>query len=230
MSARLEFPLAQGWTKGLVVAFEDAASSHALALSDFAHVEQVHGRDILELRHNDRPQRAPLAKADGLSASGDEFKHSGARLLVKSSDCVPLIFVDLESERVAAVHAGWRGIASGIHLRLFEDGRLSPKRTWVWIGPSLSGESFEVGEDLRLQFPRHKSRADIFTPRPNGKFSFHVWSLLQEDFRSIGVELVYNVEVDTLSTPAFGSYRRSRTEGLPKAPQQNYSWVGFPTL
>src|SRR3982751_1941861 len=50
-----------------------------------------------------------VGEGDGLVLS-----HPGHLIGVRTADCVPLLIVDVESRRIAAVHAGWRGTASAI--------------------------------------------------------------------------------------------------------------------
>lgn len=233
---RIEIPLAQGWARGLTLAFEDAASSAELDLESCFHLKQVHGRDVVEAsprRFADsravRGAEPALPVGDGLIAQGDEWKNGGAPLVVKTADCTPLIYVDAKSESVVAIHAGWRGLAAGIHRFPIESRRFDPRSTWVFVGPCLQGESFEVGADLWSQFPKHAANPEIFRARAGqtDRKTFDVIAFLKMEFQAQGIDLVYDVGVDTLTDPAFASYRRARQSGLEKAEARNLSWVGF---
>jgi len=62
---------------------------------------------------------------------------------VKTADCVPVVLTDFR--RVAVVHAGWRGIVSGIlenTLKIFD------KVEFAYIAPSIRKCCYEVGEDF----------------------------------------------------------------------------------
>lgn len=228
MSDRIEIPLAQGWARGLVVAFETEESSKALDLSQFFHVSQVHGAAIHTVAFGDKDKTTALAEADGLLASGDELKKNFRPLLIKTADCIPLIFVDAQSKKIAAVHAGWRGLKAGIHRLLFLKGELNPKTTWAWVGPCLNGSSFEVGADVWSNFcPTLKNPEEIFTSHTKdpAKRYFQSWRFIEQELKGLGVELVYNVEVDTLTKLEFASYRRNKMGEAKTA--RNFSWVGF---
>ena len=231
MSDVLEFPLAQGWSLGLTCKFETVESSKSFAIDDHFHVDQVHGKEIYPVTASDMGRRGPLAKADGLYAQGDWFRECGQKLVVKTADCAPLLYIDALSQSVAAVHAGWRGLQKGIHRVPFERRWFDPKSTWVWLGPCLSGKTFEVGNDMWKQFPsRVQSDTQVFEPHAvSNKRYFSTWKYLEKEFASIGVPLLYNVEVDTFLDRDFASYRRARSEGLEKAKDRNLSWVGFGT-
>lgn len=229
--SRIEFDLAQGWSKNLQIVFEDKESSRDVDLSGgaFLSLKQVHGKRIVEV--DDALLRAagsgPVAEADGFIARGELFKSSRKKLVIRTADCVPLIMVDAKSEAVVALHAGWRGLQQGIHLLPFANKWLDPKSTWTWIGPSLNGENFDVRADMWSQFKEQNDR-DIFVPGPDpSQRRFFPWRLIEADFKKIGVELVYNVESNTLANPEWASYRRATLAGLLKSPDFNLSWVGF---
>jgi len=225
ISRRLEFDLGQGWARGISLVFATEAESARIDRTSTLRVEQFHSRLVLDVdlsANRDSLQ----GKADGLIAGGQAFKDSRRVLMVKSADCAPLIYIDRESQAVAAIHAGWRGLAQGVHLVPFERG-FDPRSTWVWIGPCLNGESFEVGDDMRAHFPADKNDTKFFAPgKASDKRYFHAWKFLERDFARAGVELVYNVEVDTFLDPDFASYRRGLREGR-QLTQHNYSWVGW---
>jgi copper oxidase (laccase) domain-containing protein len=167
-------------------------------------------------------------EADGLVAEGDWFREAKTAMVVATADCCPLIYVDRLKQSVAIVHAGWRGLQKGIHLKPFESGHFDPISTWIWLGPSLNGESFEVGQDMVGQFlPAQQKNSQIFAPHPSAsdKRLFSPWRLLEADFQKLSVELFYNVEVDTLHSASFASYRR--VKGDKSKLQSNLAWVGF---
>jgi len=237
--AGLEFDLGQKWAKGLRIKFLDSIESKEFRNSEeFSKSympHQVHGKKLLNWSST-MPTSAtqPQTEADGFIARGEAFSASKKKLVVRSADCAPLIYVDRESECVASIHAGWRGLSLGIHKVPFDEG-FNPKTTWVWCGPCLNGENFEVGEDMWSQFPKDiQKNQSIFadrsssgkTPNPGKKF-FYTWNFLESEFKKMGVELFYNVEIDTFSDESYNSYRRwKKMNGTPPLPH-NYSWVGF---
>jgi YfiH family protein len=229
--AHLEFPLAQGWSKGLHIGFEDAETSQLLNLDRCFHVEQVHGKEIYQVSPSDLKRVGPLAKADGLFVQGDWFKVCPRPVVIKTADCVPLFLIDRQSESVCALHAGWRGLQQGIHRLPFERGWMDPKFTWAWMGPCLNGQNFEVGEDMWKSFPLDQQRnSNIFKTHLNPeKRYFETWEFVTMEFQKLGVDLVYNVEVDTFEDPSFASYRRARKSGQEKSETRNLSWAAFAT-
>jgi YfiH family protein len=84
----------------------------------------------------------PWPEADGLVSDA-----GGQSLWVCGADCTPALIADPVSGRVAACHAGWRGVAGGILLRAMEQLELAGCRRvdlLVALGPAVSGERYQV--------------------------------------------------------------------------------------
>jgi purine-nucleoside/S-methyl-5'-thioadenosine phosphorylase / adenosine deaminase len=117
------------------------------AARPLAQVEQVHGKDVVEL-----PLAREAAQADGLVAAGGD-----AILSVKAADCAPVWFADMASDRFALVHAGWRGVGAGV-IAAATDALVSfgtkPEDLAVAIGPHLRPCCFEVGPEVAQGFAR----------------------------------------------------------------------------
>ena len=75
---------------------------------------------------------------------------------VYSADCVPILVADTRLKVVAAIHAGWRGTVGGITRdtveRMTADCGCRPEDLQAVIGPSISPEAFEVGEEVVMLF------------------------------------------------------------------------------
>lgn len=83
-------------------------------------------------------------------------REPGYCLCISTADCVPALVYDRRHHAIAAIHAGWRGTVESIVLRT-----LSRMKTEfgtegediiACIGPSISLESFEVGEEVYEAF------------------------------------------------------------------------------
>lgn len=93
-------------------------------------MNQVHGTRVVELSG-----RVEAPEADALIT-----RTAGLSLVVKTADCLPLVFADERSGWIAAVHAGWRGLTTDIVpltlARLKEKG-VDLAALKVGVGPSL---------------------------------------------------------------------------------------------
>ena len=231
--ARIEIELGQGWSKNLQIAFEDKVSSAAMSArpAGLLALKQVHGAQICEVDETHLQKQGDdlqiVGEGDGLIARGEAFRRSGRKLLIRTADCVPLIYVDAKSEVVVALHAGWRGLLQGIHRLPFEKRWMDPLTTWAWIGPSLNGDNFDVRADMWSQFAE-ASDLQIFERTNDEQIRhFYPWRLIERDLAALKVELVYNVETNTLANEEWASFRRATRAGLAKSPDFNWSWVGF---
>jgi polyphenol oxidase len=76
----------------------------------------------------------------------------GAALGIQTADCVPILIADKRSRVVAAVHAGWRGIASRIAQKcvnqIADTYRVPPEDLIAVIGPHNAVCCYEVGEEV----------------------------------------------------------------------------------
>ena len=79
-------------------------------------------------------------------------------LLLLVADCVPVLIYDTAHHAVAVVHAGWRGAIAHIVERtidsMHEAYETSPSDCYLFIGPSIGADSFEVSEEIAEQFRR----------------------------------------------------------------------------
>jgi copper oxidase (laccase) domain-containing protein len=228
MSA-LEFPLEQSWAKGLRIEFCDKQESQNYSLEDTFHLKQVHGDRCF--KWVEAWPKNPPPEADAIWVDSQDFRNQKKPLLIKTADCLPIFFIDHQNRSLVAMHAGWRGVQKELPFLPFKEKWCDPKSTWIWVGPSLSGKSFAVKEDMWSQFPKNISDNTKYFERdllnPDQRF-FHVWKYVEDRWKSLGVELVYNVEVNTFENENFSSWRRDFKAGLSKPASNNYSLL-WPT-
>jgi polyphenol oxidase len=129
----------------------DAALLDALGRAAIVQVKQVHGaRAVLA-------GEAAGEEADALVASGSGVAGarvaSGVAVGVRVADCVPVLVADLASGSVAAIHAGWRGVAggvvrAGVELLASVSGVPGGRDCVAAIGPCIGACCFEVGREV----------------------------------------------------------------------------------
>ena len=113
---------------------------------------QVHGRDVIVIGGGASAEHVATLAADANIASAMDVACA-----VRTADCVPVLLADPFGGRVAAVHAGWRGVASNIVGACVE--RMSalgsqPRDLIAAFGPHISVDAFEVGEDVAAELER----------------------------------------------------------------------------
>ena len=114
--------------------------------TSIAHGHQVHGTKI-STHHTASAGLNIFPDCDGHVTNS-----SGVLLSVTTADCVPIFLVDADRRAIAILHAGWRGIASGIldcGIRaLREHSSTQPVDLMMHLGPSICGECYEVGAEV----------------------------------------------------------------------------------
>ena len=100
------------------------------------------------------PEAERQKKLEGVDAIATNLP--GICIGVSTADCIPILLYDSKQHVGAAVHAGWRGTVARIVERTV--GRLSdvygctPSDMRAVIGPGISLESFEVGDEVWQAF------------------------------------------------------------------------------
>ena len=167
---------------------------------------QVHGAAVRIIKAiDDRKNNGE--KADGLVTS-----LKNVPLLIFTADCVPLVFYDKEKGIVALAHAGWRGtydnIAEEIIETLAKDYNCERENIKVIIGPSVSGDSYEVSYELVEKFAVHK--IDNYYKKCADKYYLDLWTINKDLLKRAGI-LDKNIMVNNFCTVKdnnqFFSYR-----------------------
>jgi len=116
----------------------------AVLLTDKPHwLSQVHGTTVVKLDSGS----IGLPEAD--ASMTEEL---GCVCAVLTADCLPVLFCDRAGTRVAAAHAGWRGLAAGVLESTVEAMGVPGDEILAWLGPAIGPQSFEVGEEVYQAF------------------------------------------------------------------------------
>lgn len=144
---------------------------------------QVHGAAVRIIKTMDDKENND-EEADGLLTS-----LKNVPLLIFTADCVPLVFYDKEKEVVALAHAGWRGtydnIAEEIIEILVNDYNCEKENIKVIIGPSVSGDSYEVSYKLVEKFAVHK--IDNYYKKCGEKYYLDLWAINKGLLKCAGI-------------------------------------------
>ncbi|WLG84095.1 peptidoglycan editing factor PgeF [Pseudomonas cucumis] len=159
-----------------------------------------------------------VAQADpGLVATADASWTAtpGIACTAMTADCLPALFCDRAGTRVAAAHAGWRGLAAGVLEATLDSLAVPPEDVLVWLGPAIGPQAFEVGPEVRETFVQQlPAAAKAFVPSQNaGKFMADIYELARLRLAARGVTAVYGGGFCTVTDPRFFSYRRSPRTG-----------------
>lgn len=113
---------------------------------------QTHGTDIVEIDNTFLALDASQRAARLHSVDAVYTREKGICIGVSTADCIPVLLYDLSSGIIAAIHAGWRGTVAGIVQKSIHTMQrtcnLCPATTHAIIGPGISLDAFEVGDEV----------------------------------------------------------------------------------
>jgi YfiH family protein len=167
-------------------------------------LRQVHGHEVVDL---DLPFTGePVADASITT-------RPATISVVRTADCLPVLFAAADGSAVAAAHAGWRGLASGVlentvaALRT----RVAPAvNLHAWMGPAIGPGHFEVGEEVRGAFTARVSGAEAaFVPGREGRWMCDLFLLARQRLAAAGITSVWGGGTCTYAdADRFFSHRR----------------------
>lgn len=182
---------------------------------------QVHGCAVQEL--DDHTPQAAVADAA-------VTVHAGLACTIMVADCLPVLLTTARGDRVAAAHAGWRGLAGQGGVGILEathasfqalaqsDKALNASEIIAWLGPCIGPQAFEVGDEVRAAFVAQEALAEsLFVPHGR-KWLADLPGLARLRLRRLGITQVFGNDGSlawcTVSQPSrFFSHRRDRVSG-----------------
>lgn len=139
-------------------------------------------------------------------------------LVVKSADCLPVLLLDKRRRVIAAAHCGWRGTL----LRLLEKVVLGMKVHYgssardllVALGPCISPDCYEVGEEVRQRFADEHFPASLFR-HSSGKPSRYFLDLREANrfqlrHQAVPAANIFSLPICPHCNPRFPSLRRDK--------------------
>lgn len=185
---------------------------------DMHFMHQVHGADVLELLEATEGSVCHIGGHDALVT-----KVPGIKLVVKTADCIPVLFADIEAGVVAAAHAGWRSLVAGIlpkTVAAMAELGAEPGQIKVGIGPSLGpccSEFSNPYEEIPAQY--HWA----IKKREDGRFFVHLNNIALVQLQEAGIyhRNLERMRICTQCSSDLPSWRRDKTE------QRMASFIGL---
>ncbi len=168
-------------------------------------LEQVHGTLAVNAAHI-----TETVKADACYSS-----EKNIICTIQTADCLPVLLCDKTGTTVAAIHAGWRGLADGIIEQAINTMNCPGNKLIAWLGPAIGPKAFESGDDVRDAFIAHDKQAKTaFTQQTNGLWLADIYELARQRLTNQGVTACYGGNFCTYHDEArFYSFRRDQTTG-----------------
>lgn len=185
-----------------------------LLLPETPHwLSQVHGTGVEKL----------IKGSTGLpEADASMTREAGCVCAVLTADCLPVLLCDRSGTRVAAAHAGWRGLAAGVLESAVEAMDVPGGEILAWLGPAIGPQSFEVGEEVYQAFVDQNPEAtNAFAPSTRstdtdkkGLWLADLYQLARIRLNNAGVTSIYGGGFCTFEDQErFYSFRRDGKTG-----------------
>lgn len=181
----------------------------------FKKIRQTHSNIVVEASEN-------LTEADAHFTS-----EVNSALLIATADCLPIMIYCRETHRVAAVHAGWRGVASKITektlSKLIATGS-NQKNFQIWIGPHIAQNSYEIDALAFEQLAKahYGLDAGVYAEAKNKKYYIALKRLVEWQINqaTAGAAEIIFLDIDTKTNSDYHSYRRDQ-----KTKERNLSFI-----
>jgi polyphenol oxidase len=181
-------------------------------------MNQVHGHRTVVLAAN---------SPDAAEADACVTTTPGIACTIMVADCLPILFAAADGRAVAAAHAGWRGLAGegghGVVESAFSALRgctgTDLAGAFVWLGPCIGPDAFEVGSEVKAAFEsQDPGAAALFKPHGQGKWLADLSGCARRRLQALGMTRIYGNDGSsrwcTVTNPSqFFSHRRDRVSG-----------------
>ena len=147
-----------------------------------AWLNQVHGVAVADLDVT-QSFTAPI------TADASVTTRAGVVCVVMVADCLPVLFTTRDGSRVAAAHAGWRGLAAGVLEQTVQAMKVPGREIRAWLGPAISREHFEVGDEVRDEFMNKDAGAsELFERNAGGRWQADLVGLARRRLGALGIQ------------------------------------------
>ncbi len=168
-------------------------------------LRQQHGSQVVMAEHVSRP-----VPADSIVA-----RSKGVVCAVISADCLPILVCSASGDEVAAIHAGWQGLAKGVIGACVRALKTAPQDLLAWIGPGIGAEHYEVDAKVRRAFAVPESvLSHSFHPSGAGHWQADLVALAVYFLEECGVQQIVCSDLCTFDDEQrFFSFRRDGVTG-----------------
>lgn len=153
------------------VAKNKAALANALGISDDRIIlpHQTHGVEIRHIAYDFLALPESVRKMVLEGVDGVMTDVAGVCVGVSTADCIPILLYDKVHHAVCSVHAGWRGTVARIAGRavaaMVAHYHTEPSDLKAVIGPGISVDAFEVGDEVYERFASAGFNMDAISQR-----------------------------------------------------------------
>ena len=145
-------------------------------------------------------------------------KSNDIALCVLTADCAPILIYEKNKKIVGCIHAGWKGVISGIienTIKKLQEMGGNAEELLVSVGPCISQKNYEVKKDFYLEFSKKSGNNDSFFFKKDKKtFNFDLRGYINKKFQDLGILKIDNVTIDSFASKnEYFSHRRAKKLG-----------------
>jgi YfiH family protein len=178
----------------------------------FIWLKQIHSNICVDLDMHRNDADATL-QADACFS-----KRKSQVCAVMTADCLPILLCDAQGSCVAAVHAGWRGLADGVIESTVSKMPVHPKTLMAWMGPAISQRHFEVGIEIKETFINYPQAFRINSQNNDEKYFANLYQIAKQKMFALGITQIFGGEYCTYQQhDLFFSHRRASHQVLKKS-------------
>jgi polyphenol oxidase len=135
-------------------------------------------------------------------------------LAVLTADCLPIMLCNTAGDEIAAIHAGWKGLAHGIIENTLAKMNSSAANVIAWIGPAICQKCYEVGEEVYQAFINTYPLSEQAFKPVNTKWLANLPKIAEIVLNLHGIRRVYQSQLCTFELKnELYSYRRTSQTG-----------------
>ncbi len=170
-------------------------------------INQIHSSKVVKINKSNINK---IIEADGMMTSLNNVV-----LGILTADCAPIFIYDKKNKYVCCLHSGWKGTLNNISKNavcLFDKQKISRKNLIGIIGPCLNMKNYEVDKIFEKKFiDKNQNYSKFFRKKNVNKSFFNLRGLINYQLKELGLEKIYNLNLDTYANKRlFFSYRRSK--------------------
>lgn len=135
-------------------------------------------------------------------------------LAIMTADCLPIMLCHQDGHEIAAIHAGWRGLANGIIENTVSKMKSDTANILAWIGPAICQDCFSIMEDVKVCFESHYPYLSSAFKKQEEKYCANLALIAELILNQLGILKVYQSNACTFEQDhEFYSYRKTAKTG-----------------
>ena len=169
------------------------------------YMNQVHGKSVEIINHF---SNEPIPNTDALFTKSNKVS-----LAIMSADCLPVAITNNEGTEIALLHAGWKGLSSGIIQETLKIFNAENKGLKSWLAPCISQMKYEVGIDVYEAFMNlDEESVKNFQQVDSKKWLFDLKAEAARVLINLNVQVFQSNYCTYTDKDMFYSYRRNKTD------------------